>query len=327
MQNQYNVINGTGIVPEGATVIDDWAFGGNKELMEIAVPKSVTIIGESAFAGCEKLRKIDLPNMIVEIGEMAFDGCGSLKDIVIPNSVRVIRDFAFRGTGLKSIVIPSSVARIGVGVFSYCPDLTRLDVEEGNPYYHSQLCDALIDTEYKILIQGCSESSLLHNASIIGKSAFCGCKDLKEIILPPVTRIEEYAFEDCSNLESVVLPRSLRVIGDYAFSDCQSLTEIIMPDEVVEIGEGAFSGCFDLKSITIPDSVKKIGKDAFRSCFSLEEIIIGDNSLLKDANVPQKKKRVNIEIIKEAQKLLSDYLQKRAEQEGIDLKLGENESK
>ena len=53
MQNQYNVINGSGIVPEGATVIDDKAFCGNKELMEVAIPKSVTTIGESAFAGCE----------------------------------------------------------------------------------------------------------------------------------------------------------------------------------------------------------------------------------------------------------------------------------
>lgn len=257
-----------------------------------------------------------VPEGTTMIDNCAFSGNQELKEMVIPDSVRVIGDFAFRDTGLEKIKIPSSIARIGVGVFSYCPNLTQLKIDDNNPYYHSHFGDAIIETEYNILIQGCNEFGLHSNVTTIGKFAFAGCKRLKTIVLPQVTRIEENAFIDCTNLECVVLPNSLRTIGDYAFSDCCRLTKVYMPDGIIEIGDNAFYGCSDLKSITIPDSVERIGKKAFDCCFNLEEITISDESLLKDADVPpqierEKMKECLIQLDKELETLIEKYLSEK----------------
>ncbi|MBR4952722.1 MAG: leucine-rich repeat domain-containing protein, partial [Alistipes sp.] len=84
---------------------------------------------------------------------------------------------------------------------------------------------------------------------------------------------------DCSvgfwlggNIESVILPKGLTIIGEWAFDDCKSLTSITIPDSVTTIGKWAFARCSSLTSITIPDSVTTIGVEAFSGCSSLPVI-------------------------------------------------------
>lgn len=42
----------------------------------------------------------------------------------------------------------------------------------------------------------------------------------------PVTGIESYVFENCRNLESIIIPKSVSVIGAYAFNYCSYLKNI-----------------------------------------------------------------------------------------------------
>ena len=69
-----------------------------------------------------------------------------------------------------------------------------------------------------------------------------------------------FAFLD---LESVKLPKSLKIIADKAFSNCWSLQEIVIPHGVTEIGYDAFAECWSLASVTIPNSVTSIEYHAF----------------------------------------------------------------
>ena len=78
-----------------------------------------------------------------------------------------------------------------------------------------------------------------------------------------VTSIRDYAFEFCSKLTDITIPKSVTSIGDYAFRNCSSLTEIIIPEGVTSIGEEAFSDCSSLTNITIPEGVTSIGKWVF----------------------------------------------------------------
>ncbi len=55
-------------------------------------------------------------------------------------------------------------------------------------------------------------------------------KYLSNIVIPStykgkaVVGIDESAFSDCTNLESVTIPDSVTSIGSYAFSGCEGLT-------------------------------------------------------------------------------------------------------
>ena len=86
-------------------------------------------------------------------------------------------------------------------------------------------------------------------------------------------------------LQSVVLPDTLKTIGDLAFMMCESLTSVIIPEGVTSIGEAAFT-MTSISEITIPASVTDIAKadilqssmPPFVMCPMLTEITVADGN-------------------------------------------------
>lgn len=68
-----------------------------------------------------------------------------------------------------------------------------------------------------------------------------------------VTKINEYAFQDCESLTSVTIPDSVTSIGFNAFFASKSLTSITIPASVTNIDEGALCYCASLKSIDVSE--------------------------------------------------------------------------
>lgn len=73
-------------------------------------------------------------------------------------------------------------------------------------------------------------------------------------------------------LPSVIDGRVVTRIADYAFDDCDELTHMTIPTPVGSIGESAFTGCSELYSIEISDSVTNIGVNAFVGCNRLKTV-------------------------------------------------------
>ena len=140
----------------------------------------------------------------------------------------------------------------------------------------------------------------------IGRFAFEGCSKLTSIKIPKgVTSIEGYAFYGCSSLTNITIPDSVKSIGECAFCFCDSLTSITIPDGLTSIEKGVFESCGSLKSIKIPTSVTSIGIGAFQCCDSLTSITIpssvksigeyafnGCNSLTGGITIPEGVTRV-----------------------------------
>lgn len=121
-------------VPNGTTMIGDYAFYYRNKITSITIPDSVTRIGEWAFTHCTRLTSVTIPSTVTKIGHDAFSHCSGLTSITIPDSVNWINANVFyMCTGLTSITIHEGVTNIGNYAFSNCTGLTSITVKATTP--------------------------------------------------------------------------------------------------------------------------------------------------------------------------------------------------
>ena len=114
-----------------------------------------------------------------------------------------------------------------------------------------------------------------YTVTSLGRYAFSQCSNLSSVVIPSsVTGIGDKAFDECSSLASVVIPSSVTSIGYYAFNGCSSLASVVIPSSVTSIESGTFEGCSSLASVVIPNSVTSIRDRAFEGCSSLASVVI-----------------------------------------------------
>lgn len=132
----------------------------------------------------------------------------------------------------------------------------------------------------------------------IGRSAFEGCKSIKEIIFPTSLQwIEKSAFKGCSGLTSLTLPDNLFSINDSVFFGCIGLRSIVFPQQLKNIGnysfgeclglidlevsaetiDSAFVNCSNLRTVSLGPTVISIN-GTFQNCYNLETISFGTST-------------------------------------------------
>ena len=116
---------------------------------------------------------------------------------------------------------------------------------------------------------------ILEDIKVVGLRAFQNCTNLESFILPStVDKIYDRAFEGCTSLTSITLPETVTQLGGSTFLNCENLASIIIPSGVTIIGNGTFEGCKALTSITLPSGVTEIGSSAFVDCEKLASVNI-----------------------------------------------------
>lgn len=123
--------------------------------------------------------------------------------------------------------------------------------------------------------EGVSSVSISSTVTYIGNSAFRGCSQLSEIVIPDgVVSIGQYAFS-ASGLVSVDIPDSVTTLGRGAFERCSRLTEISIGSGITELPLDVFASCYSLTSVTIPGTVETVD-GSFHDSSNIRSITIGD---------------------------------------------------
>ena len=84
----------------------------------------------------------------------------------------------------------------------------------------------------------------------------------------PVVGIAENGFRGFSNIRNVIFDENCRItyIGTRAFDQCSSLETFVIPDTVETLGSYTFAACPKLEYLFIPISVETMGEYTVRGC-------------------------------------------------------------
>lgn len=121
-----------------------------------------------------------------------------------------------------------------------------------------------------------------YNVTSIGQNAFSRMKELQSVVIPPsVKQLENNSFAESKKLARVLFTSpstsNLNYIYKKTFLGCSQLNNIVLPDNVYTIADSAFLGCSALSKITLPKNLNMIGEYTF-----------AQNSALHTINLPEK---------------------------------------
>ena len=240
-----------------ATVVQDQSSDKSvyPAYISVTVPASVTYneytypvttIGASAFEGCSNLQSVTLPATLTKISTYAFYGCVKLSNVNLHEGLTSIEQGAFYNCNLSSVTIPSTMTSIGSGAF------------KANPL-----------TTVVWLPANCSIGTG-DNAPFFSSSS----KITSFTFGDQVETIPSYLCKNMSLLDTVVLPPSVKSLGQYAFYGCTSLKSINLPVTQKTLPTSFLEGCSSLESIELPTTLTTINTDAFYGCSKLANVTL-----------------------------------------------------
>lgn len=238
----------------------DWQVSGDSDFIiqngmlirytgsakNVIIPDEVEIIGRSAFKDNTSIKDVTFGSNIRRIEDSAFERCISLVNITLPPTVENLGKRAFaRCYALANITLHDNLAVIGEECFAFCTSLKliylpkNLDICAGSAFND---CDSLSTIK---ATEDCdcftTQNGILYN------------KEMTTLIRCPIGYPKDY----------ILIPDSIKRIGNYAFAKCGEITGIILPPNLKAIGKFAFEECSKIESITLPKTITALDKTAF----------------------------------------------------------------
>ncbi len=314
---QYRSYINTVNIAEGVTSISGGAFS-NSNLNSINIPNSINKIGESAFVGTQLYYDdsnwsngaLYIDNCLIAanseaignyaiaegtriIADAAFNSYYEydlLTGISLPNSVTHIGKSAFYNRNITKVTIGSGTQSIGEDAFSWCENLSEINIAATTPPVIAANTFQYISTDLQITVPEGSESLYLADPNwkrlfdiasgvvegICGENltwvlnmkdstlTISGYGDMDNYNIWSDDNYVPMPWEEFRpNIKTVILPDGITSVGDFAFiSDYEILTTVNLPEGIRRIGKYAFAGNA-LTSVSIPASVELIDTAAF----------------------------------------------------------------
>lgn len=174
-------------------------------------------------------------------------------------SLKEICDLPYFSFQYLSSFIGNELMKCSILYYEFFEDVKKLVHETLNILIQNE--KEISADKYKLIFDTSREYHLLHDK-------FYQIVEIEE----GIEKIIDNLFHD-SEIKKIIIPESLKEIGQKAFYQCKLLEIVIIKSTILEkIGISAFSGCEKLPFISIPDQVKAIEESAFDSCSSLKNI-------------------------------------------------------
>lgn len=187
------------VLPAEVKSIASGAFW-NSHIESLVLNEGLEAIELQAFSGSQKLASVVFPASLKKIGSQAFLGT-HLEEVVFSAELQEIDDEAFRGVAeLTSVTLSNNMQRIGYQAFSDCEQLTKV--------------------------------------AYVGEMKTADCM------------VEIGAFQNCTSLTSFAFPQSLSEVQGWTFVGCRKLKEIILPKSVKKVGDQALRTNSTVETIT-----------------------------------------------------------------------------
>lgn len=240
-------------LPHQLTNINDYCFADCIKLNSVIFPDSLSLIGEKSFYNCA-LTIADLYScsQLKKIPDYAFSNNQNLNKIILPQNLESINVESFSFTKITNFTTPLRLSFIGNSAFKGCKDLITIRIER----------DSLISSFGVGIFKDCVSISKIECESenfVVDNGALFSSDRSTLILYPPAAPIKYF-----------YMPATTKTITEYAFMNCVNLHTVLIPsDSITRIDNSAFQGCRSLQIINIPISVTFVGIDAFAGCPNL----------------------------------------------------------
>lgn len=187
-------------------------------------PESLETLGDDAFQNCSNLVTVVLNDNLSIIGDRAFQDCRKLKEVSFGSGLERIGAQAFeRCWELGAAEFGDKLWQIGKSAFSLCSNLNEVVAGDALMYVRD---NAFLDAMFIREKSKDNKESLVQVGNIL-----VGWRDIAfdaEIeVADGVTGIAEGAFRNCL-MKKVTLPKSVEYIHSLAFDNCTNLHTVVI---------------------------------------------------------------------------------------------------
>lgn len=201
-----------------------------------------------------------IPCTVVAVGQAAF-ALTDVYTVQYPATCKELKDRVFRLASLKECVIPDQIEKVGDNVFIDCKEATKVVIGKGlkamgeTPFMNCQnLATITVSPDNTILT---TQDNILYSKDMT-KLYLCPSElRTPKIVLPnTVKEIEDYAFLSCIYVKELVLNEGLERIGEEGLYNCSWLEQLTIPASVREIAPRAFGLLKKCEKITVAEGNK-----------------------------------------------------------------------
>ncbi len=203
---------------DGCTVLMKYPEG--KSAKGYQLPDTVVKLWPGSFFRTD-VDRITLPDSVETVHGYVFSECSELTEFRAGKNLKTLWGHVFSGSQkLKTVTLPASFEELENFTFDNCNALERIDVDPENPGFCS-VDGVLYKKDMHMLIrypEGKSAKGFRLPASVreLACNAFTRC-DCESMDLSRLTEIEQYTFNECKSLRTVILGKDLTRIGQGAF--------------------------------------------------------------------------------------------------------------